>query len=194
MKQEEKKKLNKKEEEVKEETKASILAADEKPADKKSEKESKKKEAKPAVTEVKAKARYIRISPKKAGLVVAYVRGLQVELALKKLALLNKGAAPIVAKLLKSAIANAENNFQLKREDLYIKHIVANQGPTLHRWMPAAFGSAHAIRKRSTHLEVILAVKEAKEDKKAKDVKPTKQPKAAKAKTAKPKKSKEVTK
>lgn len=130
--------------------------------DKKAVKEKRTKE----ISEVGAKARFLRVSPKKARLVIDVVRGLKVTEALNKLKLINKGSAPIVFKLLSSAVANAENNFKLKKEDLYVKRIVANQGPTFHRFKPAAFGSAHPIRKRTTHLEVVLGIKEQKAESK----------------------------
>ncbi len=154
------KKQNKKSSDKKsEEKKTSVLVDEEKHENTKTRKHeidssSKKKDIK----EVKAKARFLRVSPKKVKLVIDVIRGLGVEDALNKLKLINKGSVALVIKLVNSAIANAENNFELKKEDLYIKHIAANQGPTLHRWKPAAFGSAHPIRKRSTHLELILGV------------------------------------
>jgi len=115
---------------------------------------------KKAVTEVKARARFLRMSPRKAQLVVNLVKGLSVDLAVDQLRFINKAAVKPVLKVLNSAIANAEHNFKLKREDLFIKYFVANQGPTLHRWKPAAFGRAHPINKRTTHLEIILGLKE----------------------------------
>jgi len=112
---------------------------------------------KSAVTEVRAKARYLHISHRKADLVAQVVRGLKAVEAVKKLALLNKKASPLVIKLINSALANAEHNFHLVKEDLYIKSIVANQGPVLKRSIPAAFGTAHAIRRHLAHLEVVLS-------------------------------------
>ena len=122
----------------------------------------KDKKAKSAVTEVGAKVRFLRVSPKKARLVIDAVRGLKAVEALNKLKLINKGSAPLVFKMISSAVANAENNFKLKKEDLYVKRIVANQGPTFHRFKPAAFGSAHPIKNRTSHLEVILGITEQK--------------------------------
>jgi len=121
-----------------------------------------KKDAKEPVTEVRARLGFLKTSPKKVRLVIDVIRGLGVAEALNKLKVLNKGSVPAVAKLLKSAVANAENNFKLKSEDLYIKKTVVNQGPTLHRFKPAAFGTAHAIRERTAHVEIVLGVKEAK--------------------------------
>jgi len=112
---------------------------------------------KPAVTEVRASARYLHISHRKADLVVQVVRGMKAVEAVRKLTFLNKKASPLVAKMINSALANAEHNFHLVKEDLYIKSIVSNQGPVLKRSMPAAFGTAHAIRRRLAHLEVVLS-------------------------------------
>ena len=106
--------------------------------------------------EVKAKTRYLRISPRKVKLVIDLIRGLRVDQAQIQLHFLKKEAARPVLKLVNSAIANAENNFHLKKEFLYIKKITADQGPTLRRWFPRAFGRAGMIRKRSTHITVIL--------------------------------------
>lgn len=106
--------------------------------------------------EVKAKACYIRMSPRKIRLVVNVVRGMNVETAKIQLRFMKKVAAQPVLKLLDSAVANAEHNFQLKRENLFIKSIVADQGPTLKRWRPRAFGRAGMIRKRSTHIKIVL--------------------------------------
>jgi large subunit ribosomal protein L22 len=117
--------------------------------------------------EVKAKARFIRMSPRKVRLVVDVIRGMSVNQALTQLGFMKKHAALPVKKLLDSAIANAENNFKLKRENLYIKMIVADGGPTLHRWTPKAHGRAGAIRKRTTHISILLDEKEVKVKKKS---------------------------
>ncbi len=107
--------------------------------------------------EVKAKIKYLRISPRKVRLVVDAVRGLSVEEALSRLAVINKRAVRPVVKLINSAIANAENNFKLKREDLFIKFFTVDEGPTLKRWRARAFGRAAMIRKRTSHLNLILS-------------------------------------
>ncbi|NQU77942.1 50S ribosomal protein L22 [Candidatus Falkowbacteria bacterium] len=106
--------------------------------------------------EVKAKARYIRISPKKVRLVLALVRGVDAEEALKQLQFINKAAARPVKKLLDSAIANATNNFSLDKSNLFIKEIRADEGPTLKRWKPRAFGRATPLRKKSSHISIVL--------------------------------------
>ena len=106
--------------------------------------------------EVKAKAKYIRISPRKARLVVDLVRGLDLQAALDKLAVTNKKAVRFVDKLLKSALANAEHNLELKKDNLYIKELKVDEGPTFYRWMPRAFGRATPLRKRTSMISVIL--------------------------------------
>jgi len=137
-----------------------------KPAEVKSDKA--KKAVKPSpksarddklVTEVKASARFIRISPRKVRLVTNQLSGLEAEAALDQLNFINKSAVRPIVKLIKSAIANAENNFQLDKKDLYIKKIVANDGPILKRWKPRAHGRATSIRKRTSHIDLILGVK-----------------------------------
>ena len=106
--------------------------------------------------EVQASARYIRMSPTKVRLVIDVVRGMKVREAQAQLAFMKKAAAEPVLKLLNSAMANATHNFQMLQEDLYIKSIVADGGPTLSRFRPRAFGRAAPIRKRSSHISIIL--------------------------------------
>lgn len=127
--------------------------------------------------EVLAKLRFLRMAPRKIRLVVDTIRGLPVEQAEYQLAFLEKKAAVPVLKLLKSAMANAENNFKLKKDNLYIKKITVDQGPTLKRWQPRAFGRAAMIRKKSSHITVVLdelkspaKVKKAKKQKIAKAI------------------------
>ncbi len=106
--------------------------------------------------EVKAKIKNIRMSPRKIRLVVDAVRGLRVEESLNQLRFIKKLAARPVAKLVNSAIANAEHNFDLDKNNLYIKKITVNEGTALKRWMPKAHGRATPIRKRASHVEVLL--------------------------------------
>jgi large subunit ribosomal protein L22 len=106
--------------------------------------------------EVKAKAKYLRIAPRKARLVVDVVRGMDAVQAVAQLQSMSKKASKLVLKLVNSAIANAENNFNLQKSNLYIKVITVDDGPTLHRWMPRAFGRATPIRKRTSHIVVLL--------------------------------------
>lgn len=112
----------------------------------------------------KAIAKYVRISSRKVRIVIDLIRGKQVDEALAILQFTPKAAAPYVAKVLTSAVANAENNPPyLNRDNLYVAEAYANQGPTMKRFMPRAKGSASSILKRSSHITVILDQK--KEDK-----------------------------
>ena len=113
--------------------------------------------------EVLAKLRFLRMAPRKVRLVVDTIRGLPVEKAEYQLTFLEKRATAPVFKLLKSAVANAENNFKLKKDNLYIKRAIAEEGPTLKRFQPRAFGRATPIRKRSTHILIVLEEKVGKE-------------------------------
>ena len=107
-----------------------------------------------------ATARYIRISSRKVKVVIDLIRGKSVDEAEAILLYTPKAAAEPVLKLLRSAIANAENNLELSRDNLYVAEIYANQGPTLKRYRPRARGSAFHIRKRTSHITVILDEKE----------------------------------
>ena len=106
--------------------------------------------------EAKATAKYVRVSPRKAGQICDLVRGKNVDEALAIVKFTPKAASEIVEKLLKSAIANAENNHGMKSNKLYVAEIYANQGPTLRRIRPAAKGSAVRIRKRTSHITIVL--------------------------------------
>jgi len=107
--------------------------------------------------EVKAKAKYIRMSPRKVRLVVDVIRGMTASRSLDQLAFINKKAVRPVRKLVESAIANAENNFELEKDNLYIKEMRVDDGPTLHRWQPRARGRATPIRKRTSHISLVLS-------------------------------------
>ncbi len=109
--------------------------------------------------DVHANLRHLRMSPRKVRLVVNTVRGLSIAAAETRLTFLPKLAAQPVLKLLRSAVANAEHNFKLDKKDLYVRHIVADGGPTLKRFQPRAFGRAAPIRKRTTHITLILSTK-----------------------------------
>lgn len=106
--------------------------------------------------EVKAEAKYIRISPRKVRLVVDAIRRLSPQKALEYLGFVNKRAAKPISKVIQSAIANAKNNFALKPEDLRFKEIQVNEGPTLKRWRAISRGRAHPIMKRTSHIKVVL--------------------------------------
>ncbi|MDP3244419.1 MAG: 50S ribosomal protein L22 [bacterium] len=108
--------------------------------------------------EAKATGKYIRISTRKTRWVADLVRGLSVEKAQQQLTFTFKAASPILLKLLKSAVANAKQK-KMAEAGLYIKSITVDGGPTLKRWQPRAFGRATPIRKRSSHITIILSEK-----------------------------------
>lgn len=101
--------------------------------------------------------RNIHISHRKASLVIDLIRGKSVQEAKRILENTQKKFAPIVLKLLKQAVANAENNTKMEVNKLYVYYIVANQGPTMKRNLPRAKGSADRLFKRTTHLEIVLS-------------------------------------
>ena len=104
----------------------------------------------------RAIARYVRISSRKVKIVIDLIRGKSVQEAQAILMYTPKAASPVVEKLLNSAVANAENNMDLSRDTLYVAEVFANQGPTLKRFRPRAQGRASRIRKRSSHITIIL--------------------------------------
>ena len=106
--------------------------------------------------ETTARARYVRISPRKVRLVVDLVRGKKVEDAINILNFTQKRAAKTVYKLLKSAVANAETKGDIDVDNLFVKLIFVGQGPTLKRFMPRAMGRATPILKRTSHITVVL--------------------------------------
>jgi large subunit ribosomal protein L22 len=106
--------------------------------------------------EVRAVAKYVRMSPRKVKLVVDMVRGRSIDEALTLLTYSTKAAARPVAKVIKSAAANAEENYGLSSDELYIAEIYADEGPTLKRGRIGARGRFKPILKRSTHITVVL--------------------------------------
>ena len=106
--------------------------------------------------EVRAVTKYVRISPLKAQDFSHVIQGKSVTEALAIAELSPRKAARLFAKTLRSALANAENNYELKKDALKVKQAVANPGPMLKRFRAKARGSAGRIRKRTSHLEVIL--------------------------------------
>ena len=108
------------------------------------------------VREASASLKFARISARKVKIVADLIRGKDIDEALAIVKFTPKASSDIVEKLLKSAIANAENNHEMKRESLYVAEIYANQGPTLKRIRPAAKGSAVRIRKRTSHITIVL--------------------------------------
>jgi len=109
--------------------------------------------------EAKAMAKYIRISPRKVRQVVNLVRGKKIEEALAILKFTPKDAASAIAKVVKSAVANAEHNLELNRDALYISGIYVDQGPTLKRFTPRAQGRADLKRRRTSHITVVVSEK-----------------------------------
>ena len=101
-------------------------------------------------------ARYVRISSRKVKIVIDLIRGKSVREAEAILQYTPKAATEPVLKLLKSAVANAENNLELNRDDLYVAEVYANQGPTLMRYRPRARGRESRIRKRTSHITIVL--------------------------------------
>jgi large subunit ribosomal protein L22 len=152
--------------------------------------------------EIKANVKNIRISPRKVRLVAGLVRGAHVNVALDQLNFTPRLAKKPIIKLLNSAIANAVHNFELDKNNLFIKEIKVDEGTVLKRWMPRAHGRATPIRKKTSHISIILGeikdggVKEGKkqviepatklggEKIEAKDVKREIKPKKTKAKDA----------
>ena len=106
--------------------------------------------------EAKAILRYARISSRKVKIVADLIRGKKVDEALAIVKFTPKASSEILEKLLKSAIANAENNHGMNRGNLIVSEIYANQGPTLKRIRPAAKGSAVRIRKRTCHITIVV--------------------------------------
>ncbi len=109
--------------------------------------------------EAKAHAKFIRIAPRKAQLVADLIRGKQVGEAIAILRHTPKSASPILEKLLNSAIANAEHNFQLDVNKLFISQAFVNQGPTMKRFRPRAMGRASRINKRTSHITLVVSEK-----------------------------------
>jgi large subunit ribosomal protein L22 len=106
--------------------------------------------------EVTAKAKFVRTAPRKARMVTDLVKGKGVGEALDILAFTKKAPAKIVAKLLRSAVANADQVKSVDIDQLFIKRISVDQGPTMKRYRPRAMGRATMIRKRMSHITVVL--------------------------------------
>ena len=121
-----------------------------------------KKEAVPAPrneagrVEVRARARYVRSAPRKARLVLQHIRGKPVAEARAILHHTPRAVSRDVLKLLNSAVANAENNYELDPDDLKVSHAYADEGPTIKRWRPRAYGRATRINKRTAHMTILL--------------------------------------
>ena len=107
-----------------------------------------------------AKVTDIRIAPRKVRVVVDLIRGKDIEDALALLRFLPKRAAEVVGKVVKSAAANAEHNFELNRDRLYVSQAYVDAGPTLKRFQPRQRGQAFQIKKRSSHITVVVRERE----------------------------------
>ena len=112
------------------------------------------------IMEARATLNHARISSRKIKIVADLIRGKDVQEALAIVKFTPKAASEVIEKLLKSAMANAENNHGMDVQNLYVAEIYANQGPTLKRIRPAAKGSAVRIRKRTSHITIVLREKE----------------------------------
>ena len=148
---------------VKEAPKAEEVKVEEVKAEKpakaeKAKKAEKKDEApkRPLVTEARAVAKDVRVTPRKARLVIDLVRGKGVNEALGILANVNRAASPLVAKVIRSAAANAINNFSMSEEKLYVAEIYAGDGIKMKRFLPRAKGSASGLVKRTSHITVVV--------------------------------------
>lgn len=109
--------------------------------------------------EAKAIAKTVRVAPRKVRLVVDLIRGKKIGEAISILRLTQKGSTLAVEKVIRSATANAVNNYQMDKNLLFIKEAYVNEGPTMKRYMPRAKGSADQILKRTSHITVVLAEK-----------------------------------
>ncbi|MFD2707292.1 MULTISPECIES: 50S ribosomal protein L22 [Salibacterium] len=109
--------------------------------------------------QAKAVAKQVRIAPRKARLVVDLVRGKEIGEAVGILKNTPKAASPIVEKVLNSAVANAEHNYEMEPEDLYVSEIFVDEGVTMKRFRPRAMGRATGISKRTSHITVVVSEK-----------------------------------
>lgn len=110
--------------------------------------------------EARAVARYVRVAPRKARLVVDLIRGKSIDDARAILRFSPRAAAEIVEKVLNSAVANAERNLHVKADDLVVGSTFVDEGPTLKRIQPRAMGRAFRINKRTSHITVIVNQRE----------------------------------
>jgi large subunit ribosomal protein L22 len=108
----------------------------------------------------KAVARYVRITPRKARLVIDLIRGKSVEEALAILRFTPRAASPIIEKVLNSAVANAEHNYNMDTNRLYVEQAFVDEGPTMKRYIARARGGAGRINKRTSHITVVVSEKE----------------------------------
>lgn len=112
------------------------------------------------ITSATATAKTIRIAPRKVRLVTDLIRGKSIGEAISILKFTPRSASPVVEKVLMSAIANAEHNYDLDLESLYVSEAFVNEGPTMKRFRPRAKGSASPINKRTSHITIVVSEKE----------------------------------
>ena len=110
--------------------------------------------------EARAQARFVRVTPFKARRIVDLIRGLHVEEARRVLQFTPRAAALPVRKVLESAVANAEHNFQLPADNLFVARAFVDEGPTLKRHRPRALGRAYRVNKRTSHITVVVDSRE----------------------------------
>ena len=110
--------------------------------------------------EARAEHKFARISPRKVSIVCDLIRGKDVKTAEALMQHTPKAASELMIKVLKSAVANAENNFSMDTDKLYVKETYANPGPILKRGMPRAQGRMYRINKRTSHITIVVAEKE----------------------------------
>ena len=110
--------------------------------------------------EARAEHKFARISPRKVSIVCDLIRGKNVKVAEALMQQTPKAASELMIKVLKSAVANAENNFSMDTDKLYVKETYANPGPILKRGMPRAQGRMYRINKRTSHITIVVAEKE----------------------------------
>jgi len=110
--------------------------------------------------EARAEHKFARISPRKVKIVCDLIRGKDVKTAEALMQHTPKAASELMVKVLKSAVANAENNFSMDTDKLYVKETYANPGPILKRGMPRAQGRMYRINKRTSHITIVVAEKE----------------------------------
>lgn len=107
--------------------------------------------------QAKAVAKTVRIAPRKARLVIDLIRGKQVGEALSILKFTPKAASPVIEKVLNSAIANAEHNYDMDANDLFVEKAYVDEGPTLKRFRPRTMGRASQINKRTSHITIVVS-------------------------------------
>lgn len=112
--------------------------------------------------EARAMARFIRVTPFKARQVVDLIRGKDVREAKAILKYTNKKGAPLVAKVLNSAVANAEHNFDMDSDSLFVSEIFVDEGPAIKRMKPRAYGRADIMKRRTSHITVVVKEREVK--------------------------------